>query len=233
MVSVLALLTDCNTARQVAHRSREQLQTSEAHSSAARFDGNRSERDEAAAEVLSVGYFTALQILFLLLLYSPPLLGFIGLVAFAEIGEFFVTARLEEFIVAGFLTYLLALTLPFAGLLWVMLIKLCMGGHVRNNWVTPGVYPKWSRMHLRTWYIGRLQQWVLRPLNAMFRSAPLMAWVLRGLGATVGKNVHCAHAVVFSGPLDLLSIEDDVAIQTGAYLSMSRWVGQGAAHWPR
>ncbi|GAF75707.1 unnamed protein product, partial [marine sediment metagenome] len=60
----------------------------------------------------------------------------------------------------------------------------------------------------------------------MLRGAPLMAWVLRRLGATVGENVHCAHAVEFSGPLDLLSIEDDVAIQTGAYLSMSRWVGE-------
>ena len=226
VVSVRALLTDCNTARKVAHRPRELPQTSGTPTSAAQFDGNRTDRDEAAAEVLSVGYFTTLQILFLLLLYSPPLLGFIGLVAFAEIGEFFVTAHLWEFIVVGFLMYLLALAMPFASLLWVMLIKLCMGGHVRKNGVTPGVYPKWSRMHLRTWCIGRLQRSVLRPLNTMFRSAPLMAWVLRRLGATVGKNVHCAHAVEFSGPLDLLSIEDDVAIQTGAYLSMSRWVGQ-------
>ena len=60
----------------------------------------------------------------------------------------------------------------------------------------------------------------------MFRSAPLMAWVLRRLGATVGDNLQCAHDAEFSGPLDLLSIEDDVAIQTGAYISMSRWVGQ-------
>ncbi|MGB6993388.1 MAG: AMP-binding protein, partial [Thermoanaerobaculia bacterium] len=226
VVSVRALLTDCNTARKVAHRPRELPQASGAPTSAAQFDGNRTDRDEAAAEVLSVGYFTTLQILFLLLLYFPPLLGFVGLVAFAEIGEFFVTAYLWEFIVVGLLMYLLALAMPFASLLWVMLIKLCMGGHVRKNGVTPGVYPRWSRMHLRTWCIGRLERSVLRPLSTMFRGASLMAWVLRRLGATVGENVHCAHAVEFSGPLDLLSIDDDVAIQTGAYLSMSRWVGQ-------
>jgi non-ribosomal peptide synthetase-like protein len=52
-----------------------------------------------------------------------------------------------------------------------------------------------------------------------------MAYVLRRLGATVGDNLQCAHDVEFSGPLDLLSIEDDVAIQTGAYIHMSRWVG--------
>ncbi|NOY00570.1 MAG: hypothetical protein GXP30_12665 [Verrucomicrobia bacterium] len=167
-----------------------------------------------------------MQALLLLLLYTPHLVGFIGLVAFAEIGEFFVTAHLGQFIVAGFLTYLFALTLPFASLIWVMLIKLCIGGHFRKNGIEPGIYHRWSRMHLRIWYIGRLQLSVLRPLNAMFRNASVMAWVLRGLGVSVGKNVHCAHAVEFSGPLDLLSIEDNVTIQTGAYLSQSMWVGR-------
>jgi len=105
-------------------------------------------------------------------------------------------------------------------------IKLFMGGHIYKYNVTPGVYPKWSRMHLLVWCIGWLETSVLRPPGAMFRSAPLMAYVLRQLGATVGDNLQCAHDVEFSGPLDLLSIEDDVAIQTGAYMSMSRLLGQ-------
>ena len=67
----------------------------------------------------------------------------------------------------------------------------------------------------------------------MFRSAPLMAYVLRRLGATVGDNLQCAHDAAFSGPLDLLSIEDDVAIQTGAYLSHVEVGGAGAAYRPR
>jgi len=226
VVPVRALLSDCDTARKVANRPRQLQQASEAPTAAAPTGPNSSERDEAAARVLSVGFFTSLQVLFLALLYSPPLIGFLGLVAFSEIGEFFMTAYLLEFIGVGFLMYLFALVFPFASLLWVMLIKLFMGGHIYRNNVTPGVYPKWSRMHLRTWCIGRLENSVLRPLGTMFRSAPLMAYVLRRLGATVGDNLQCAHDVAFSGPLDLLSAEDDVAIQTGAYIHMSRWLGQ-------
>jgi non-ribosomal peptide synthetase-like protein len=210
----------------VANRRREFQQASKAPTAAAKSDRSRTKRDESAASVLSVGYFTILQVLFLSVLYAPPLIGFLGLVAFAEIGEFFMTAYLWEFIGVGFLMYLLALVLPFASLLWVMVIKLFMGGDIYRNNVTPGAYPKWSRMHLRTWCIGRLEATVLRSLGAMFRSAPLMAYVLRRLGATVGDNLQCAHDVEFSGPLDLLSIEDDVAIQAGAYIHMSRWVGQ-------
>jgi acetyltransferase-like isoleucine patch superfamily enzyme len=225
-VSVRALLSDCDTARKVANRPQQHQASAAARMTTVKTDRNNIERDEAAAHVLSVGVFTALQVLFLVLLYSPPLIGFLGLIAVSEIGEFFMTASLWEFIGAGFLMYLFALAVPFASLLWVMLIKLFMGGHIYRNNVTPGVYPKWSRMHLRTWYIGRLESSVLRTLNSVYRSAPLMAYMLRRLGASVGKNLQCANGVEFSGPLDMLSIEDDVAIQTGAHIRMSRWSGQ-------
>jgi non-ribosomal peptide synthetase-like protein len=225
-VPVRALLSDCDTARKVANRPREFEQVSDAPTPAAKPDRIFTERDEKAAEMLSVGHFTTLQVLFLSLLYSPPLIGFLGLVASAEIGEFFMTAHVWEFIGVGFLMFLVALVFPFASLLWVLVIKLFMGGHIYKNNVTPGVYPKWSRMHLRVWCIGRLEQFVLLPLGTMFRSAPLMAYVLRRLGATVGDNLQCAHDVEFSGPLDLLSAGGDVAIQTGAYIHMSRWMGQ-------
>jgi acetyltransferase-like isoleucine patch superfamily enzyme len=130
------------------------------------------------------------------------------------------------FILVGFLIYSLALLLPFANVLWVMVIKLFLGGDIYRSGVRPGVYPKWSRVHLLTWCIEQLGQSVLRPLRTTIRSAPLMAWALRRLGATVGDNLQCDHDVEFSGPLDLLSIGDDVAIQTRAHISMSRWVGQ-------
>ncbi len=116
--------------------------------------------------------------------------------------------------------------MPFAALLWAMMIKLLIGGDIYRNDVTPGVYPKWSRMHLRVWCIGRLESMVLLPLGATYRSAPLMAFVLRQLGATVGRNLQCAHDASLSGPLDLVSIGDDVAIQTGAYIHTTRWSGQ-------
>ena len=81
-------------------------------------------------------------------------------------------------------------------------------------------------MHLRVWCIGRLESMVLLPLGATYRSAALMAFVLRQLGATVGRNLQCAHDASLSGPLDLVSIGDDVAIQTGAYIHTTRWSGQ-------
>ena len=42
----------------------------------------------------------------------------------------------------------------------------------------------------------------------------------------MGDNLQCAHDADLSGPLDLISIEDDVAIQTGAYIQTTRWSGQ-------
>jgi non-ribosomal peptide synthetase-like protein len=81
-------------------------------------------------------------------------------------------------------------------------------------------------MHLRIWCIGRLENIVLLTLRLMYRSAPLLAFVLRQLGARVGNNLQCAHDAVLSGPLDLISIDDDVAIQTGAYIHATRWSGQ-------
>jgi len=225
-MSVRDLLSDCNTARKVADRPREFQNAPEAPTVAARSDRHCAERDEAATEVLSIARFTTLQILFLLVLYSPPLMGFLGLVAVAEIGTFFMSAHLWEFILVGLLTYSFALVLPFASVLWVMVIRRFMGGVGHRNQVTPGVYPKWSRTHLRTWCDEWLERSALKPARAMYRSAPLKAWVLRRLGATVGDNLQCADETEFSGPLDLLTIGDDVAIQTGAHISMSRWVGQ-------
>ena len=225
-VSVRSLLSDCDTASKVANQPRQSRPASGNPASAEPRSRHDKGRDEAATRVLSIGLFTTLQALFLVLLFSPPLIGFLALVGFAEIGKFFMTATVWEFIGVGFLMYLLALILPFAGLLWVMLIKLIMGGHLYRNRVTPGVYPKWSRMHLRVWCIGRLENSVILPMGTMFRSAPLMAYVLRRLGAAVGSNLQCAHDADFAGPLDLLSIGDDVAIQTGAYIHMSRWMGQ-------
>ena len=225
-IPVRALFSDCNTARKVVNRQRSVDLAYEATVKTTDPAKHENVRDETVARVLSTGVFTTLQVLFLTLLYAPTIIGFLMLVAFNEIGEFFMTAYLWEFIAVGFLGYLVALMYPFANLLWVMLIKLFMGGHVYRNRVTPGVYPKWSRMHLRTWCIGRLEQSVLRPLGALFRSPPLIAYVLRRLGAKVGKNFQCAYDAEFFGPLSLLNIEDDVAIQARAYVHTLRWVGQ-------
>lgn len=225
-VSVRALLSDCNTPRKVASRMRQVQSPATAATVATKSAQTTATRDESAAKVLSVGRFTVLQILFATLLYSPGLLLALDVLSAIEIGTFFATAGIWSFIAAGVGLYLLGLLLPFACLLWVMGIKFFLGGDIYRNNVTPGVYSKWSKMHLRIWCIGRMESLVLVPMHAIYRSAPLMAFVLRQLGATVGGNLQCASDAVLSGPLDLIAIEDDVAIQTGAYVQTTRWSGQ-------
>jgi non-ribosomal peptide synthetase-like protein len=226
VVQVRALLSDCNTARKVANSPRAHQQAPKAYTPPAKSDENSAERDEAAAEVLPIGYFTTLQVLFAILLYSPALVAFFGAFALIDVEAYFATGSLWAFIGAGFFLYLVSLVAPFVSLLWVTMIKFFLGGDIYKNNVTPGVYPKWSKMHLRIWCIGRLENMVLVPLAAMYRSAPLRAFALRQLGANVGKNLQCAHDAYLSGPLDLISIKDDVAIQTGAYIQTTKWLGQ-------
>jgi non-ribosomal peptide synthetase-like protein len=225
-VTVRALLADCNTVRKVAALPRAFPRVAEAPAAPARSEETDMSRDEAAAEVLSIGRFTARQVLFAILLYSPALAASLAALDALDIETFFTTASLWEFIVAALVLYAGACVVPFAALLWVMTIKLFIWGDAYRNRVTPGEYPRWSRMHLRTWCIGRLENLVLLLLGTMYRSAPLMAFVLRQLGATVDRNLQCAHNVTLVGPLDLLSIADDVAIQSGAYIQTSTWVGQ-------
>lgn len=225
-VTVRDLLSDCDTARKVAERARELQHVAGDENSPLDGGSRHAPCDVAAAKILSTRRFTVLQVLFLLLLYLPGILGLAGVVAAAEIGEFFVTAHLGQFIVVGILMYLIALVLPFASLLWVIVIKFLLRKQLHRKKLKPGIYPRWSRMHLRVWCIRRLEMSVIRPLAAMLRSARLLAWVLRRLGATVGNNVQCANDAELLGPLTLLQIEDNVAIQTGACISTSRWLGQ-------
>ncbi len=82
MVPVRALLTDCNTARKIAHRPR--LLTEASKPAVDQVVVNGAKRDEAAAEVLSIRFFTTLQILFAVLLYLPGLVVFLGVFAVAD-----------------------------------------------------------------------------------------------------------------------------------------------------
>ena len=127
VVPVRALLSDCNTARKVANRPRVLQQASKAFTAPVKSDENGAERDEAAAEVLSIGYFTTLQVLFAIFLYSPLLVAFLSIVDFIEFGTIFTTASLWAFILDGFFVYLVSLVTPFASLVWVMTIKFFTG----------------------------------------------------------------------------------------------------------
>ena len=103
MVPVRALLGDCNTARKVAQLERKNSEPSPSPAGVERSNVNDLIRDESASRVLPTGVFAVLQLLFLCLLYAPPLASFLGLVAFAEIGEFFMTAHITDFVAVGFL----------------------------------------------------------------------------------------------------------------------------------
>ena len=96
MISVRSLLSDCNTARLVANRPRVDQHAYKVPSSPSITDENSAKRDEAAAEVLSVGYFTTLQILFLILLFSPGLAAVLTVLGFADVESFFVAQMLKD-----------------------------------------------------------------------------------------------------------------------------------------
>ena len=222
-LTVRELLSECDTPRKVARCSRL-IRPDLSSQAGPASEPDRSSRNGPASRVMSVGLFTVLQALFLLLLYAPLLAGLLGLVALPGTGELFMTAGVWDFVAIACVSYVVALTTPFMGLLWVSLIRLATSGLRSRNGVLPGVYPKWSRVHLRVWCIERQQQFVLRPLRAMFHGASLSAFVLRRLGVDGDPDFHCAHDVEFSGPLDLLTIEQGVTIQTGAFVSLSSWV---------
>jgi non-ribosomal peptide synthetase-like protein len=224
IVPVRALLTDCNTARKIAQRQRLRMETPQPVLD--QVVVNSVMRDEAAATVFSVRYFTFLQFVLASLLYSPGLVAILTLFAVAEDTAPFRTASVSEYIAASFFFYLLVLAVPFVNLLWVMTIKLLLSDTVYPTKVTPGIYPKWSKMHLRIWFSAQMQRFSLVPLDTVYRSAPLRAFALKRLGAKVGKNLQCAHDAYFSGPLGLLTIEDNVAIQSGAYIQTISWTDQ-------
>ena len=50
-------------------------------------------------------------------------------------------------------------------------MKFSMSGGIYNNNVTPGVYPKWSKVHLRIRFT-RLESLVLFTVRTMYRTAP-------------------------------------------------------------
>jgi non-ribosomal peptide synthetase-like protein len=225
-VPVRALLGDCNTARKVAGRPRAARQEEKPGTASVNPTAINVAHEGPAEKALPIRYFTTLQALFAILLYSPALVGFVLALSFVDIGSFFTTTHLAGFVLGGLLIYIVGLAAPFAALLWVMILKFFLSGSIYKNNVSLGAYPKWSRMHLRVWCIGRMEHLVLLTLRFMYRSAPLMAFVLRQLGAGVGSNLQCAGDAHLSGPLDLLRIDDDVAIQTGAYVQTTRWSGE-------
>ena len=160
--------------------------------------------------------------------YSPPLVGFLALVAAAGVGDLVLVRgsrgvpSLRPPDVRCWPS-----CLPFANLLWVRVIQLVLRGGLRATASSAGYLPQVesrTSAHLVRRAPGASVLW---PLRTVIRSAPLMAWVLRRLGATVGRNLQCAHDVEFFGPLDLL-VDRGRCRDPDRCLSRPRrsWVGQ-------
>ena len=230
-VSVRDLLSDVATAAAVAERQRvvpEDMSpepTPENRETAVSEEDPADASDAAAAsQPLTPAVFTLLQVLLLTVLYLPAAVGLVMLVTLGHLDQVAAGLGFVGFLAAGCVVAAVALLMPLAGLGWVMLLRVVLGR--RWHAVAPGVYPKWSWMHLRVWWLGRRQQLVLRPLATSLRWPLVLAGVLRCLGARVGSNLQAAADAEFAGPLCLLEIGSGVAIHTGACVSTSRWVGQ-------
>ena len=223
-VSVRDLLSQTATAADVAARGKVAPAAGEARAERAAAAVAHEARDDEAAAVVSPAVFTLLQVVLLSLLYLPGAAGLIAVVTVGQLDRFATEAGLVGFLVGGVVVAVAAVLFPFAAVVWVGLL----GGVMGRCWSTTpaGVYPKWSWMHLRVWWLGRSQQLVLQPLSTSLRWPLLMAAVLRRLGATVGRGLQAAPDVEFYGPLSLLAIGDEVAIQSGACIATCRWVGQ-------
>ena len=222
-VSVRELLSEVATAAAVAARPRRD--TPDASGAGQPRQSTRAAaRDEAAAARLSPAVFTLLQVMLVTLLYLPAGIGLIAVVTLGHVDRLVGEAGLLGFLAGGVAVAALAWLLPFAALAWVRVLAAVMGSPWRE--AAAGTYPKWSWMHLRVWWLGRRQQLVLQPLSTSFRWPLLMGCVLRRLGAQAGANLQVAADAEFYGPLTLLQMGDDVAIQTAACIATVRWDGE-------
>lgn len=101
--------------------------------------------------------------------------------------------------------------------LGVAMMAMC----VAFKWVVMGRYqegqsPLWGWYYLRWWLVKAFlkpTQWLVLPC---LRQTSLLNHFYRALGATIGQNVVLNTS--FVGEFDLLTIEDDVAVETDAIL---------------
>ena len=74
--------------------------------------------------MLSIRYFTTLQVLVDFPAAPPLVVAFVGALTLIDVEAFFTTSSFPEFVVAAFALYFVGLVMPFASLFWVMTIKL-------------------------------------------------------------------------------------------------------------
>lgn len=220
-ISVRELLSTHGTARAVAGARREHRPVAEPNPEppiAPAFT------DEHAAAQHTPVAFTALQMLALAFIQSPGLAALALIIIYGDPEEILLNGSLERFLLAAVVVFFFWLVVPFFNLVWVLALRRLSHWLFDSNTVEPGIYPKWSRMHFRVWWHDKLQSSVLRPMRTWLRSNAIYAWLLRQLGASVGRDSHCSQDAEYRGPLFLLSIEDGVTVQPSAQVASTCWV---------
>ncbi|MCP3877490.1 MAG: AMP-binding protein, partial [Sulfitobacter sp.] len=220
-ISVRELLSTHGTARAVASARREQRPVAEPDPQPPVAPAFTDEH--AAAQHTPVG-FTTLQVLALVFIQTPGLAALALIISFGDPEDVLLNGSLEHFLVAAVVVFFFWLAVPFFNLVWVLALRRLLHWLFDSNTIEPGVYPKWSRMHFRVWWHEKLQSSVLRPMRTWLRSNAIYAWVLRQLGAGVGRDSHCSQDAEYRGPLFLLSIEDGVTVQANAQVASACWI---------
>jgi hypothetical protein len=220
-ISVRELLSTHGTARAVAGTSRRQRPFTEPDRDPV---AGQAFTDECEADPYTPFAFTALQVLALALIQSPSLVALALIITYGDPGDILLKGSLAQFLAAAVVVFFLWLAVPFFNLAWVLTLRRLSHWLVGNNEIEPGFYPKWSRMHFSVWWHEKLQSAVLRPMRTWLRSNVIYAWVLRQLGANVGRHSHCSQDAEYRGPLRLLSIEDGATVQPSAQVATTCWV---------
>lgn len=166
-------------------------------------------------------YFALLQTLGILVLRLPTMSGLVLLLAWGDPEATFLDGDPLKLIVYTLLAFIFYLGVPFLNLAWIMVLR----GLFKTADVGCGNYQKWSHAHLRVWWLDNQQRIVLQPMNRWLRAPGIYAWLLRALGADIGKGTHISQSAEFLGPLNMLALKDGVVVQSGAQLSGQRWQG--------
>ena len=219
-VSVRDLLTDFRTPRLVAQLPLSQTSdTQEAQLNLRQSSG--AALKESTKQRLNPRHFALLQALGILVLRLPTLSGLILLLAWGDPEVTFLDGDARTLIIYTLLAFIFYLGIPFLNLTWVTVLR----GLFKSTDIESGHYQKWSREHLQVWWLDTQQRMVLQPMSRWLRAPGIYAWLLRMLGADIGKGTHISQSTEFLGPLSMLTLNDGVIVQSGAQLSGQRWQG--------
>jgi non-ribosomal peptide synthetase-like protein len=219
-VSVRDLLTDFRTPRLAAQLPLSQISGS-SEEKADRLNSAKATLNDSIQPRLGPKLFALLQAFGILALRLPTLSGLVLLLAWGDPETAFLDGDPKKLIAYTLLTFVFYLGIPFLNLAWVIVLRALFN----TTDIKSGNYQKWSRAHWQVWWQDSQQRMVLQPMSRWLRAPGIYAWLLRALGADIGKGTHISQSAEFLGPLNMLELKDGVVVQSGAQLSGQRWEG--------